>query len=215
MLIAKLRSHHPLVYFVMFTTATVGVIAVPTFYSLLQLQLNRKELKSAILVLGGRDIYRERRAFELATALDREANTEREKVPVWVSKGNDVTIYALAAEYGLDKSRIEIDNRAMDTVTNFTTLAPRIHEKGVTRVYVVTNSTHINRAMAIAQIVLGYYGVAATAIPSGNQINREEEWATSTWRDYLRSVLWFYTGITGARLEVVKNWLRSLNLSLT
>jgi len=209
-MLVKTRPYHRLVNVLIFAALAAGVIAMPALYGVLQLQLNRGEPKSAILVLGGRDIDRERRAFELATTLNHDTNSGGEKVPIWISKGNDAAVSALATEYGLARSQIEVDNRAMDTVTNFTTLAGLIHEKGVRHVYVVTNSTHIYRAMAIAQVVLGYYGIAATAVPSGNQINRKEEWFFSTWRDYLRSVLWFYTGITGAQLEVVKNWFRSL-----
>lgn len=56
---------------------------------------------------------------------------------------------------GVDRSRITIDMQAWDTVTNFTHTYKLLRRLGITRLFVVTDSSHMPRALAIAEQVWG------------------------------------------------------------
>jgi uncharacterized SAM-binding protein YcdF (DUF218 family) len=175
----------------------------------------------AILVLGGSDGSREKHALLLWQRLNKQheqptkthaglnnepCSGERD-IKVWISTGRPVSeIQQMIEEIGVNKDCVILDYRAIDTVTNFTTLSKKIALDGVTHSYVVTDVTHIRRAMIIASVILTYYGIHPIDSASANTTNREFEWAIRAWRDYLRSVIWFYTGKSGAHLIALTNW---------
>ena len=67
----------------------------------------------------------------------------------------------IAAAAGVDRSMVGIDTTAVDTLSNFTTLAPTLSKIGIERIIVATSQTHMLRAMPIAVIVLGAHGITA------------------------------------------------------
>jgi hypothetical protein len=137
--------------------------------------------------------------------------TQRKPIRIWISTGRPrPEITRISNHTSIGSARIELDYRAVDTITNFTTMAPKMSAANISTVYVVTDVTHIDRAMIIANVVLGYYGIKPVAAPSPNTTKREREWIIRGWRDYLRSVIWFYTGKSGAHLMA----LRSLSVWL-
>jgi uncharacterized SAM-binding protein YcdF (DUF218 family) len=144
----------------------------------------------AVLVLGGA-IEREQFAAEFAK--------QHPQLPVWVSSGTNPE-YArwVFAEAGIDDRRLHLDYQAVDTVTNFTTLADFFKAQKIHSVYLITSDYHMARAQIIGEIVLGSRGIdfQPVTVPSG----RAPEPINKVVRDAARAVLWVMTGDTGASL---------------
>lgn len=144
----------------------------------------------AVLVLGGA-AERERFAAEFAK--------QHPDLPVWVSSGSNPE-YAewVFTQAGIDRDRLHLDYRAVDTVTNFTTLADYFKQSRIRSVYLITSDYHMARAQVIGEIVLGSRGINfhPVAVPSG----RSPEPITKVVRDAARAMLWVATGETGSHL---------------
>ena len=95
---------------------------------------------------------------------------------------------------------MRLDGRATDTVTNFTTLAEDFVENKIQHIYLITSDYHMSRARAIATIVLGSAGIVVTplAVPS---LGDRSESLIRVVRDCGRSLLWVFSGRTGASLN--------------
>ena len=119
---------------------------------------------------------------------------------IWLSTGAN---YKMAQEIfrsaGIPDERVHLDWRAVDTVTNFTTLLGDFKRRGIQHLYLLTQDFHMPRAKAIATIILGSQGIAFTpvAIPS----HEPTETRFHILRDLGRSILWLFTGRTGASLK--------------
>lgn len=123
-------------------------------------------------------------------------------LPVWVSgnpEGQDRN-QAIFHRAGVAASRVTYDSCAVDTVTNFTCTVNALAASHVDHVYVITSDYHRVRSQAIAAIVFGSRGIAATPI-SVPSVNRVPESPWRTWRDCIRSLLWLVSGYTGAVLH--------------
>jgi uncharacterized SAM-binding protein YcdF (DUF218 family) len=145
----------------------------------------------AMLVLGGAT-EREDFAAEFAR--------QHPELPIWISGGsNPEYTRGVFADAGIDPRRIHIDRAAVDTVTNFTTLADQLRAQGVGSVYLITSDYHMRRAQVIGEIVFGSRDIymKPVAVPSG----RESEPILKSVRDGARAVLWVTTGHTGAELQ--------------
>ncbi len=145
----------------------------------------------AILMLGG-DFDRE--PFTAAFA------QSRPDLPIWVSSGMpEAKSRLIFTSAGISPQRLHLDNRAVDTVTNFTTLVNDLQQRNIRHVYLLTSDFHMRRATAIATVVLGSQGIVFTpvAIPSAKE--SESWWRVA--RDGSRAVLWMFTGRTGASLN--------------
>jgi uncharacterized SAM-binding protein YcdF (DUF218 family) len=103
------------------------------------------------------------------------------------------------AKAGIDGSRVHLDYRARDTVTNFTSLVDQLQSQGIDSVYLITSDDHMRRARVIGEIVFGSRGIILkpVAIPSG----RSPEPISKAIRDGVRSLLWVTTGHTGVTLK--------------
>jgi uncharacterized SAM-binding protein YcdF (DUF218 family) len=145
----------------------------------------------AIFVLGGAE---ERELFAARFAQQHPA------LPIWVSSGTPQE-YAqqVFAKAGIDGSRVHLDYRARDTVTNFTSLVDQLESQGIDSVYLITSDDHMRRARVIGEIVFGSRGIILkpVAIPSG----RSPEPISKAIRDGVRSLLWVTTGHTGVTLK--------------
>ncbi|NEQ95947.1 MAG: YdcF family protein [Cyanothece sp. SIO2G6] len=141
----------------------------------------------AILVLGGAE-EREHFAAEFAQ--------HKPDLPIWVSSGSNQD-YAewVFAEAGISGDRLNLDYRAVDTVTNFTTLAKDFKTSGFDSVYVITSDYHMRRAWVIGNIVLGSQGIQCRPIPI--ESDRTPEPLRKVIRDGARSLLWVTTGHSG------------------
>lgn len=155
---------------------------------------NHFEQPQALFVLGG--------------ATDREvfaANFAQQHpdLPIWVSSGSNRE-YAewVFTEAGIDLERLHLDYRAVDTVTNFTTLVDELEAQGIDSVYLITSDDHMRRAQIIGEIVLGSRGISfkTVPVPSG----RKPEPIEKVIRDGARAILWVTTGYTGANFSQLR-----------
>jgi uncharacterized SAM-binding protein YcdF (DUF218 family) len=100
----------------------------------------------AILTLGGGS------QREIFTAQFAQSYPSLE---IWVSSGilheEARTIFRA---YGIPESKVHLDRRAVDTVTNFTSLVADFKHQGIQHLFLITSDFHMPRAKAIAIIVL-------------------------------------------------------------
>jgi uncharacterized SAM-binding protein YcdF (DUF218 family) len=143
----------------------------------------------AVLVLGG-DEKRERFAAKLAK--------QDPNLAVWVSSGSPKG-YAqrIFSKAGVKSDRVHLDYRAVDTVTNFTTLVDELKTKGIDSIYLITSDNHMLRARVIGEVVLGSRGIAIKPISVPSKAPTEP--IEKSLRDGARAILWLLTGYTGAK----------------
>jgi uncharacterized SAM-binding protein YcdF (DUF218 family) len=150
----------------------------------------------AILTLGGGQL---RESFTAQFAQKHPA------LEIWVSSGTLPSktreIFEVA---GIPQEKLHIDCRAIDTVTNFTSLVADFQKRHFQHLYLITASYHMARAKAIAAFVFGSRGIVVIPIPIDHQrpdSSHPPESLLRTLRDSARAVLWIVTGRTGASLN--------------
>jgi uncharacterized SAM-binding protein YcdF (DUF218 family) len=166
----------------------VGVLVSPLlWFGWRELQNSWLE-PDAIFVLGGEN-QREKFAAQLAA--------KHPKLPVWVS-GGAPTGYARSvfAKEKVSLQRVHLDYHAIDTLTNFTTMAGTLQKAGIKSVYLVTSDDHMSRSRLIGEIVFGRHGIAVK--PVSFVSGRPDESWQKVGRDGARAVFWLFTGKTGA-----------------
>ncbi|MEM6837509.1 MAG: YdcF family protein [Cyanobacteria bacterium P01_C01_bin.120] len=143
----------------------------------------------AILVLGGA-AEREHFAAEFAQ--------QHPELEIWVSSGTNPE-YAqwLFQEANIASERVHLDYRAVDTVTNFTTVVADLKHDGVESIYLVTSDYHMRRAKIIAQVVLGRHDITFEPLPVPSEQAVAEPLMPGL-RDGARAMLWIFTGQTGS-----------------
>ncbi len=108
----------------------------------------------AILTLGGSP---EREEFTAEFA------QKHPQLDIWVSSGSiPETALAIFENADISQQRLHLDNRAVDTVTNFTTLVEDFQHQQIQHIYLITSAYHMPRAKTIATLVLGSQGVTFT-----------------------------------------------------
>ena len=140
------------------------------------------------LVLGG-SVEREQFAARFAQT--------HPEVDIWISSGaNREYTEQVFAQANIDRDRYWLDYRAVDTVTNFTTLVNDLKQQNIDSIYLITSDYHMRRAKIIGQIVLGSQGIRfkPVEIPS----DRAPEALAKGIRDGARSIIWIFTGHTGS-----------------
>lgn len=144
----------------------------------------------AIFVLGG-DPAREKFAAEFAQ--------QHPNIPIWISGGTPKE-YAerVFGKAGVNLDRVHLDYRAVDTVTNFTSLVDEFKAQGIDSVYLITSDDHMRRARIIGEIVFGSRGIILKPIPIASE--RSPETLEKGIRDGGRAILWLTTGYTGATI---------------
>jgi uncharacterized SAM-binding protein YcdF (DUF218 family) len=121
---------------------------------------------------------------------------------IWVS---DYQIYIepnrrFFQQLGVPNQHLHLDGRATDTVTNFTTLVKDFVAHKLQHVYLITSDYHMRRAQAIAIIVLGSRGIAVTPVGVPSPEDKSES-LVRVLRDCGRSIVWIFSGRTGASLN--------------
>jgi uncharacterized SAM-binding protein YcdF (DUF218 family) len=145
----------------------------------------------AIFTLGGGD------SREVFTAEFAKAHPT---LKIWVSSGSPRTLaQSIFRGTGVSLSRVHLDYRAVDTVTNFTSMVNIFEQKKVFHLYLLTSSFHMARAKTIAFFVLGSRGIAFTPIEIPSR--QKPELGYEVFRDGARSLFWLLTGRTGASLK--------------
>jgi len=120
---------------------------------------------------------------------------------IWVSGvGSDTRYSKMLDQAGIPQSQIFYDVCATDTVTNFTCPVGKLRRRGLHHVYLVTSDYHMVRSRSIATIVFGSRGIVVTplTVPSRGM---PPESRSRVLRDCFRSLLWLFTGWTGASLN--------------
>jgi hypothetical protein len=139
-----------------------------------------------ILVLGG-DADREREAARLA---------RRDGLPVVVSGGTnpEYARWLFEQREGVPSSRLRLDYRATDTVTNFTSLADDLRRARIRHALLVTSSDHMQRALLVGRIVAGSRGIHLTPVAVPCRDRCEPEGRRRVWGDGLRALIWVVSG---------------------
>ena len=158
---------------------------IPVQLAIAKLQAPRPQ---AILTLGG-DPSREEFTARLAQWYP--------SLEVWISSPPEKVLDFPSA--GIANTRVHIDRRAVDTVTNFTSLVADFKKRRFQHIYLITSEYHMSRAEAIATIILGSQGITFTPI-SVSSDRTPESWLLIL-RDSGRALLWLFTGYTGASLN--------------
>lgn len=166
----------------------IGISYIPVRLTVATIQSPEPQ---GIFMLGGRE------SREQFTA---EFSRSHPNLEVWISSGaGPEKSRVFFEESGVALSRVHFDQRATDTVTNFTTLVDDFEQKKISHLYLITSDYHMPRAQAIATVILGSHGIRITPItvPSNNS----PESILRTARDVMRSFLWLTTNYTGANLR--------------
>lgn len=143
--------------------------------------------------------------FTLGGDLSREIFTARfaqlhPNLEIWVSSGSpDDSIGWAFGIARISPSRLHIDRRAVDTVTNFTSLVADFKSRHFQHLYLITADYHMRRAKAIATFVFGSQGIAFT--PVSIPTDKPTEYWLRTVRDIFRVLLWIFTRHAGASLN--------------
>jgi len=139
-----------------------------------------------ILVLGG-DKDREVAAAALA---------RRDGLPVVVSSGTnpEYAHWVFEEREGLPPHQVQLDYRARDTLSNFTSLVDDLRQARIRHALLVTSSDHMDRALLVGRIVAGSRGIHLTpvAVPCGQACVQESR--RKIWGDGLRAALWVLSG---------------------
>ena len=173
------------------TSATLILILLSIIPLRLAIAQYQSPHPQAILTLGG---GRDREKFTAQFAQTHPS------LDIWVSSGSPPDVlYAIFQNANIPIQRVHLDYRAVDTVTNFTSLVADFKRRNIQHIYLITSDYHIPRAKAIAILVLGSQSITFTpvAVPS----NQPPESWLRILRDSIRALLWIMTGHTGARLK--------------
>jgi uncharacterized SAM-binding protein YcdF (DUF218 family) len=139
-----------------------------------------------ILVLGG-DLAREREAATLAA---------RRGLPVVVSGGSnpEYAHWLFEQRQGLPSNQVQLDYRARDTLSNFTSLVDDLRQARIRHALLVTSSDHMDRALLVGRIVAGSRGIHLTPVPVSCGDLCQPEGRRKVWGDGLRAALWVLSG---------------------
>ena len=177
--------------FFLLTSIVIGILITSSISIKLAKAVNQVPQPQAILTLGG--------------GTDREEFTAQfvenhPDLPIWISSGQpQKQAIQIFQEAGISEQQVNLDYRATDTVSNFTSLVKDFKQQNYQHIYLITSDFHMPRAKAIAFFVLGSHGIAYTpiAVPS----SKPSEPKLKVVRDTARAVLWLITGKTGSRFN--------------
>ena len=154
-----------------------------------------------ILVLGG-DPAREQRAATLAA---------RDGLPVLVSGGSnpEYAHWLFELRQGLPPSQVQLDYRASDTLSNFTSLVDDLRRARIRHARLVTSSDHMERALLVGRIVAGSRGIHLTPVPVDCADSCQPEGRRKVWGDGVRAALWVLSGrdLKGWAAAHLPGWL--------
>ena len=139
-----------------------------------------------ILVLGG-DVAREQEAAALAV---------RKGLPVVVSGGSnpEYAHWLFEQRQGLPPHQVQLDYRARDTLSNFTSLVDDLRQARIRHALLVTSSDHMERALLVGRIVAGSRGIHLTPVPVSCGGRCQPEGRRKVWGDGVRAAVWVLSG---------------------
>lgn len=152
----------------------------------IKIALHQAPQPQAFFVLGG-DPKREEVTAEIARWFP--------NLNIWLSSvPNVVETKKIFKTQGINSTRLRINQSAVDTVTNFTTLVNDFQQSKIQHLYLITNDYHMPRAKAIGTLVLGSRGIVFTPVSVPSTQPQESNFRII--RDTLRSILWIFTAQT-------------------
>lgn len=176
------------------------VLCFATIPAKIAMVKNQVPNPQAIFVLGGGS-DREEFAAEFAR---RQADLD-----VWVSTGSgSQKVRDIFEAAGISLARLHLDYRAVDTVTNFTTMVGVFEREQIRHVYLLTSDFHMRRAQAIAFFVFGSQGITYTPVEmpcASTQQKPPHCQAESTLhvsRDVVRAIFWLLTKRAGVSVHI-------------
>ena len=139
-----------------------------------------------ILVLGG-DADREEAAARLARA---------DGLPVVVTGGTnpEYAHWLFLQKEGLPPRQVQLDYRARDTMSNFTSLVDDLRKARIRHALLVTSADHMERALLVGRIVAGSRGIHLTPVPVSCGDLCVVEGRRLLWGDGARAALWVISG---------------------
>jgi uncharacterized SAM-binding protein YcdF (DUF218 family) len=176
-----------------YSVLTIAFLLISIIPIRIAIAFHQTPVPQAIFVLGS-----DSQRMEFAAQFWRS----HQDLDIWVSdfESNLNHNRLIFQKFGVPDERLRLDGKATDTVTNFTTLSKDFVENKIQHIYLITSDYHMSRARAIASIVLGSEGIVVTplAVPSSGVMS---ESMVRVLRDCGRSLLWFFSGLTGASLN--------------
>ncbi|MDZ7962622.1 MAG: YdcF family protein [Aulosira sp. DedQUE10] len=185
------RWHRELKKYGILTLVTIILVLLSVIPIRIAIASYKAPHPQAILTLGG--------------GSDREEFTAQfaqihPTLDIWVSSGSPPDkANAIFQNADIPNSRLHLDYRAVDTVTNFTTLVPHFKQRHIQHLYLITSDFHMPRAKTIAIIVLGSQGITFTPVSISS--NKPQESIFHILRDSGRALLWIITGRTGTSFK--------------
>lgn len=166
----------------------VLVSFIPARLAIVQI---RAPYPQAIFTLGG-DLQREIFTAQFAKM--------RPNLEIWVSSGSsNRRANWFFDDARIPRSKVHLDRRAVDTVTNFTSLVGDFKKRKFQHLYLITADFHMRRAKAIAYFIFGSQGIVITPVSIPTDKPAESKWRVL--RDVFRALLWIFTKRTGASLN--------------
>jgi len=111
---------------------------------------------------------------------------------------------------------VVVDKRAVDTLTNYSTLVDEFKLRNIRYVQVITSSYHLRRARLLGQIVLGSRGISSSYLASdlySTQPSASQESTLKCTRDVLRALVWVAFEVDGRFLSSTLQMLKSVDFT--
>ena len=129
------------IYIAIFITVLILWLPITISFKLASARYQTPE-PQAIFTLGG---GKEREIFTAQFALSHPS------LPIWISTGQPrLEAEGIFQQAGISLTRVNLDYRAIDTVTNFTSLVKDFQQQNYQHIYLITSDFHLPRAKAIA-----------------------------------------------------------------
>ena len=172
---------------------TIAFLLISIIPMRIAIAFHQDPVPQAIFVLGGDD---DRMRFAA------EFWRSHKDLAIWVSDYQSMLEHdrQIFQKFDIPEQQLRLDGRATDTVTNFTTLAEDFTDQKLQHIYLITSDYHLARVRAIATIVLGSQGIVVTPLAVPSSGNKSES-LLRVLRDCGRSILWLFSGKTGASLN--------------
>mmetsp|Transcript_23397 Transcript_23397/g.92950 ORF Transcript_23397/g.92950 Transcript_23397/m.92950 type:complete len:212 (-) Transcript_23397:2832-3467(-) len=114
------------------------------------------------------------------------------------------------------RDMVVVDNRAVDTLTNYSTLVDEFKRRKIRYVQVITSQYHLRRARLVGQIVLGSRGISSSYLASDMYTTQSLVSTESTLkctRDVLRALVWVAYEVDGRFLSSMLQMLKSVDFA--
>ena len=100
--------------------------------------------------------------------------------------------------------RITVDRKAVDTLSNFTTLVEDLTRMSCRTVFIATSESHMRRALPVARVVFGASGIRAEPLRCSDYFDSHahQETLPRVVRDLVRAVVWLLTTLEGRSLSL-------------